>query len=146
MRPTADLVFEPQMDLVTGHHPLEVFRGRDSKRLQSLDQAGLDKLDCLEGAIGLHSEHRRNVLQLALGVGQRAVTELGKYDSGAHRDRGDQQKAAKHQQRDGTRASTDWDGACGYNRLVTGDLRAHAPLPTFRASPPENARAMQARY
>src|SRR5947209_15796280 len=108
MRPTGDLVFEPQMDLVTGHHPLEVFRGRDSKCLQSLDQASLDKLDCLEGAIGLHGEHQRNVLQLALGVGQRAVTELGKYDSGAYCDHGDQQKAAKDEQSEGARASTAW--------------------------------------
>src|SRR5712692_11862075 len=98
MRPTADLLFEHQMNVVTGHHSLVVFGGAYSENLQPLDQAALDKLDRLEGAIGLFGKHHRDVPELALAVGQRAIAEIGEDEPGADRDRGYQQSTAKNKQ------------------------------------------------
>ena len=50
------------MDVMTRHQPFVVFAGNDAESLHPLDQAGLDKLDRLEGTIGLLGEDQHDVL------------------------------------------------------------------------------------
>ena len=94
MRPTAHFVLEHQMDVMTGHPALEIFGGRNPLSLHTFDQAAFDELHRLHGAIGLFRQHRYEVRQLALMVGQGALAEIGEYQRGAGRDRGNQQEAA----------------------------------------------------
>src|SRR5712692_10049440 len=99
MRPTAPPLFQHQMGLITGHQPFVVLGGGDSEGLHSFDQVILDKLDRLEGTIGLLGKYQRGVVQFARTVGQRAVAEIGHQYRSAQYDRGDQNDAASDQQR-----------------------------------------------
>ena len=97
MRPTAHFVLEHQMNVMAGHPPFVIFGGSDAESLHAFDQAALDELDRLHGAIGLLRQYRHEVRQLALIVGQGAIAEIGKYERGGDHDRDDKQEAAKNE-------------------------------------------------
>ncbi len=146
MGSTAGLLFEHQMDLMTGHPTFEIFTGGDSESLHSFDQAVLEKLDRLECTIGLFGEDQGDVSQLALTAVQCVVAEIQDDDRGARQDCRCDERAGEDEHSDGTGPSTVRNGGYADNRPVADGLCIQASLPTLPSSPSANRRAVHAKY
>jgi hypothetical protein len=104
MRPAADLLLQHQVDIMTGHRPLETVGGCNAQRLHTLEQAGLHEFDRLKSAVGLLGQDESGVPQLAFVGGKRPVTKIGNHADSARNHHGGQQKAAADEQVDRPKA------------------------------------------
>src|SRR5262249_22425940 len=96
-----DLVLEHQMDVTAGHLPFVRRGGRDTESLHSLEQAGLDEVDGLQGTIRLLGDNQRDILQRAFVFAERTLAKIGQYEPGACGHGRYQQHTAQEEQSDG---------------------------------------------